>query len=328
MTDIAIADVAEAQPTTGPAAGMSRPAAEFVFIVGISRSGTTLVKNILNASSRVGIATENHFLGHLIPREGARHVFRRFGDLRDDRNIERLVDFVYTGGMATASRLRGMSRQWRWTVRNVPRDEFLRRLLAGDRSERAIFTTLLEAYAEKKGKTIKGEKTPAHVRYVDTLFAWYPDARVIHMIRDPRGIYVSELRRRTQTPESVPYRLLARAPRMLAAAVLLETTIVWAESIWRLRRHRRRYRDNYLGVRFEDLVGDPEREVRRICDFLGVAFEPVMLDQVVVSWGQRLGERGIDHGAADRWRTTIGPIANRWLGAWFAGTLRSLGYRP
>lgn len=328
MTDTALAGVAAEAPVARRPDTPRRRSAEFVFIVGVSRSGTTLVKNILNASSRVGIATENHFLGHLIPREGARHVFRRFGDLADDRNVEHLVDFVYSGGMATASRLRGMSRQWRWTVRNVPRAEFLRRLLAGDRSERAIFTVLLETYAEKKGKTIKGEKTPAHVRYVDTLFEWYPDARVIHMIRDPRGIYVSELRRRIRTPESVPYRILARVPRLLAGAVLLETTIVWAESIWRLRRNRRQYGDNYLGVRFEDLVGEPDREVRRICEFLGIEFEAAMLDQVVVSWGQRLGERGIDRGAADRWRTNIGPIAERWLRAWFGGTLRSLGYRP
>jgi hypothetical protein len=323
-----IPDRPRSDPAPSPSVGDDRRTAEYVFIVGVSRSGTTLVKNILNASSRVGIATENHYLGHLIPREGARHVFRRFGDLSDDGNVERLVDFVYDGGLMSSSRLRGMSRQWRWTTRNVPRDEFLRRILAGDRSERAVFTVLLETYAEKKGKQIKGEKTPAHVRYVDTLFEWYPDARVIHMIRDPRAIYVSELRRRTTNPESVPYRVLRRVPRMLAAAVLLETTLVWAESVWRLRRNRRRYGARYLGLRFEDLVRDPEREVRRLCAHLGMDYEPAMLEQVVVSWGQRLGERGIDPGAADRWRGSIGRLAGGWLRLWFGSTLRSLGYRP
>lgn len=74
-----------------------------MFIVGVSRRGTTLVKDILNASSRVGIATENYYLGHLSPRQGARHVFRRFGDLSDDRSVERMVDFIYFGGLMTAS---------------------------------------------------------------------------------------------------------------------------------------------------------------------------------------------------------------------------------
>jgi hypothetical protein len=327
MTESAVTLDQASGPSDAPGPPRRHPA-EYVFIVGVSRSGTTLIKNILNASSTVGIATENHYLGHLVPGEGARHVFRRFGDLSEDRNVERLVDFVYAGGMATASRLRGMSRQWRWTVRNVARDEFLRRILASDRSERAIFSVLLDVYAEKKGKQIKGEKTPAHVRYVDTLFRWYPSARLIHMIRDPRGIYVSELRRRTQTPETLPYRLLGRVPPLLAGAVLLETTFVWAESIWRLRRNRRRYGPNYLGVRFEDLVADPQREVRRVCAFVGIPFEPAMLEQDVVSWGQRLGQRGIDRGAAERWRDSIGPLPDRWLRFWFRSRLRALGYRP
>jgi hypothetical protein len=115
---------------------------------------------------------------------------------------------------------------------------------------------------------------------------------------------------------------------LLAVAVLLETTVVWAESIWRLRRNRRRFGERYLGLRFEDLVGDPEREVRAVCDFLGIAFEPAMLDQAVVSWGQRLGERGIDRGAANRWQHSIGPLADRWLRLWFGSSLRALGYRP
>jgi hypothetical protein len=327
MTDSAVAVDAD-RDASGLAEPRPRQPAEYVFIVGVSRSGTTLIKNILNASTTVGIATENHYLGHLVPGEGARHVFRRFGDLSDDRNVERLVDFVYANGMATASRLRGMSRQWRWTVRNIPRDEFLRRVLASDRSERALFTVLLEVYATKKGKKIRGEKTPAHVRYVDTLFRWYPGARLIHMIRDPRGIYVSELRRRTQTPETLPYRLLGRVPPLLAMAVLLETTLVWAESIWRLRRNRERYQPNYLGLRFEDLVAHPEREVRRVCAFVGIPFEPAMLEQDVVSWGQRLGQRGIDRGAAERWRDSIGPFPERWLRFWFGSRMRVLEYRP
>jgi hypothetical protein len=327
MSDTTLAQPAAAFTDRNAAPRTAPARAEYVFIVGVSRSGTTLVKNILNGSSLVGIATENHYLGHLIPREGARHVFRRFGDLRDDRNVERLVDFVYAGGMATASRLRGMSRQWRWTIRNIPRDQFLRRVLATDRSEKALFTVLLEVYAEKKGKAVKGEKTPAHVRYVDTLYAWYPAARVIHMVRDPRAVFVSEVRRRRSNPDSVPYRVLARVPRLLAVAVLLETTLVWAESIWRLRRNHRRYGDLYLGVRFEDVVSEPEREVRRLCDFLGVPFEPPMLDQFVVSWGQRLGQRGIDRGAADRWRDSISPLADRWLRLWLGPAIRSLGYR-
>ena len=83
-----------------------------------------------------------------------------------------------------------------WLRRNVERERFEARLLAGERSERGVFLAMLGLYAEAKGVTRTGEKTPAHVREVGTLLEWFPDARVVHMVRDPRAIYVSELRRR------------------------------------------------------------------------------------------------------------------------------------
>ncbi|HXG40688.1 MAG TPA: sulfotransferase, partial [Candidatus Limnocylindrales bacterium] len=213
-------------------AGAARPASH-IFVVGVSRSGTTLMRHILDRRPDVAIAPENHYLGHLLPWEGVRHKLRRFGDLADDRNVERLVDYLYSGGLARASRLRGASRLWRWLTRHVPRDELLAALLASDRSERAIFATVLGAYAARKGARVGGEKTPAHVRYVPTLLEWFPDGRVVHLVRDPRAVFVSELRRRRKNPNSLVYRALAAIPPALALFVLVETTLAWAESVRR-----------------------------------------------------------------------------------------------
>lgn len=303
-------------------------ATEAVFVVGVSRSGTTLMRHILERSSFVSVCRENHFLGHLVRREGVRQQLRRrFGARTDDRTATRIVDFIYGGGLESASRLRGMSRQWRWTVRHVPRDVFLERFLASDRSDRALFDIVLRTYAEHERKPIIGEKTPAHVRYVETIFDWFPGARVVHMVRDPRAIYVSELRRRAAEHRSAPYRFLRHAPPLLAAFVLLETTFAWLESVARLARHRSRHRDRYLAVRFEDLVTAPERVVRRICNFLGVPFEEAMLEQIVVSRGHRVGASGFDRAAAGRWRDRIGPLARAWFRVVLGPRMRRLGYR-
>jgi hypothetical protein len=189
-----------------------------------------------------------------------------------------------------------------------------------------VFTAVMRAEADQTGKAIFGEKTPAHIRWADTLLAWYPTARIVHMVRDPRGVYRSELKRRTAHPESLPYRWLVRAPLLMRGFVLLETAWAWANAVAHHRTLSRRYPANYRMVRFEDLVRDPQAEIGRLCAFLGVAEERRMYKQKVVSKGDRLGEAGFDEGAADRWRASITPGELRWLGRLLGRRIAEMGY--
>jgi hypothetical protein len=320
---------AAAAPGAGAApGGAPRDEPEAIFVVGVSRSGTTLMRRILGKHSRIAIADENHFLGHLLPSQGVRHALRGAGDLHDDAAVGRVVDILYSDAFQDGSRLRASSPFWRWLARRVPRDELERRLLEGERSERGVFTAVLRAYADRRHKVIFGEKTPAHVRWADTLLAWYPSARIVHMVRDPRAVYRSELKRRTARPESLPYRWLVRVPPLMRSFILLEVAWAWAGAVAHHRTLSRRYPSSYWMVRFEDLVRDPEAEIARMCAFLGVAPEPAMLDQKVVSVGDRLGESGFDAGAADRWRASVSADEVRWLGRLLGRRIAEMGYPP
>jgi hypothetical protein len=218
---------------------------EAIFIVGVSRSGTTLMRRVLDKHSRVGIATENHYLGHLLAWEGTRHYFRRLGDLHDDAAVRALVELIYSGELQRRSRLRELSPYWRWLTSRVPREDIEAYLLASDRSERGVFEAFLRIYADRRGKAVMGEKTPAHLGYVETLLEWFPGGRVVHCMRDPRAVYVSELRRRTEHAVGFPYRQLAAVPPLLAWFVLLEVVWAWARAVHRHRQLRRRYPDHY-----------------------------------------------------------------------------------
>jgi hypothetical protein len=293
-----------------------------IFVVGVARSGTTLARTVLQGSGQVAIAAETHFVGHVHGRRGVRAEFRRLGDLTADATLLRIVDLIYSGELA---RRIGPQPYFRWLVNAVDRARFEARLLQAERSDRGIFQLMLDLYAERKGMPRTGEKTPAHVRQVDTLLEWFPDARVVHMVRDPRAIYVSELRRRERDARFL-YRQLSRVPAAYASYVLVKTTILWADAADRDAGYSERHPGRYRRQRFEDLVQRPEDEIAGLFDFLGLELTQGALDQKVVSVGFKAGEQGFDAGAATRWREQISPVPSRWLGLTLGSRMRRLGY--
>ena len=298
---------------------------EAVFVVGVSRSGTTLMQRVLERSPRIAIAGENHYMGHLVAREGSRHYFRKLGDLREDTTIHQLVQFIYSGEYARRSRFRQPSYFWRWLATNVPANQLEKRLLAEERSERGVFRAMLRAYADATGRDIIGEKSPPHLWHVETLLDWFPAGRVIHMVRDPRAVYISEIRRRRDRPKK-PYSWIMKVPKFLEAVMLVQTTVVWGAAERRHRELEARYDGRYTLVQFERLVGQPSTELPRLFSFLGVELPEDVMDVKVVSQGFRLGETGLDGEAASRWRRQISPIANSWLRFFLRRPMRRLGY--
>jgi Sulfotransferase family len=301
--------------------------AEYVFVVGLSRSGTTLMRHLLNSAPTVAIAPENHFMGHLLPGFSIRDRLARIGRDGDAaRDAERVAALLYER-LPNESGARRPSRMWTWLVRAVPREEFVERLRTSGSDDRSVFATVMALYAERKGAVIKGEKTPAHLRHVSVLLAWFPSGRVLHLVRDPRAVFVSELRRRRGALAG-PYRLIRLVPGLLPLIVLVQTSMTWIEATARASRYAARYPSRYRTVRFEDLVREPEPTLRTICDFIGIAYDGAMLaGQSVVSHGARAGEAGIDAGAADRWRATIPGWADLLLSVSLGRSLRAFGYR-
>jgi hypothetical protein len=311
----------------GARAGDPRPIpAEYVFVVGLSRSGTTLMRRMLNSAPEVAIGPESHFMGHLLPGFGVRDRLAKI-ERRGDagRDAERIAELLYDR-MPQESGPRRSSRLWTWLVRAVPREELVTRLREGGTDDRSILAAVLDLYAERKGARVGGEKTPAHLRHVPTLLRWFPSGRVLHMVRDPRAVFVSELRRRRRSSDG-PYPLLRLVPGLLEITLLVQTVLSWVEAAARASRYATRFPGRYRTVRFEDLVREPEPTLRRICDFIGIRYETDMIArQRVVSQGARLGEPGIDAGAADRWRTTIPRWADLVLSSSLGRSLRAYGY--
>jgi hypothetical protein len=301
-----------------------------LFIVGSPRTGSTLLRHVLNRSPQVCLASETHFL------KSARRL--RLGE-RLARVREAPAD---RRGAALDPVVRDLfgAEFWIWLRRNSEPDDFSVRFMATDLTERALFDLLLQLYVEtqcaERPVTIRGEKTPDHVYGLETLAAWFPDARFIHTFRDPRAIYASRIVRSEAGKRGMKARLPGIPARVLdpilAPVEVVETSRVWLDAARLHRRYQRLLGDRYRLVRFEDLVTEPAATVRAACDFIGIRFEPGLLEDTVVVGssfeGDRHGAGGFDPRSVDRWRTHVHPLVKTWFGLVGRRELKRFGYRP
>jgi hypothetical protein len=190
-----------------------------------------------------------------------------------------------------------------------------------------MFAAFMRVYADHQGRPVMGEKTPAHLNYVDTLLEWFPTGRVVHMIRDPRGVYVSDLRRRRAKLRK-PYSWINKIPGLLSAVLLVQTTWVWRGAAKRHFKYEKRYPTQYRLVRFEDVVTSPDETLGSLFAFLGVEAPPDPTNVKVMARGFKWGEEGLDADAAERWRQHIGRISNRWMLLFLGGLMRRFDYKP
>jgi hypothetical protein len=288
----------------------------YIFIVGLPRTGTKLMQNTLENAQDVKciISPENFFLGRVI-RPGVRRKMRKIGDMSDDANVRRLVDCMYAGKF---------SGEYWWRLRDgrlgVDRETMLQKILDTDRSDREIYAVLLRVHAELAGNTVLGDKSGPHLYRVPTLLEWFPDAKIIHTFRDPRAILASEYTRRyrliskrfiRKRPTTFPYKLV---DPFLTLTTVGYITVAWLYAARLHFKYRKRYPNNYYLSKFEDLVSEPERSVRQLCEFLDLQFHSGMLNpgKVDSSFGPR-GGTGFDKQALDRWKDHLKPWMNMWV---------------
>jgi hypothetical protein len=213
-----------------------------LFVLGVSRSGTTLLRVILDRSPGIAIPDETFF----IPQLARRH--------RGEVDPEAFLDD-----------LRRLPRLAAW---GVPAEDFAARLRPRMRVGEAL-SAVFSAYAAKHGKPRWGDKTPMYMRHVGLIEELFPDAQYVHLIRDGRDAALAFL----DMPAGVVTRTWAH-PRS-AAGFACE----WKTEVRRARDLGRRLGPaRYVEVRYEELIPDTAGVVRSICDFAGLPYEPEMLE--------------------------------------------------
>jgi hypothetical protein len=199
-----------------------------------------MLRLMLDSHPSLAIPGEGHFIPY------ARKRLRRF----------KSPDGVDGEGLARTI-VRGLHFQ-RW---NIPTEFVLERVRAlKDPGFADVIELFYLSYAEFHGKSRWGDKTPLYVRFIPMLADLFPEARFVHVIRDGRAVALSYM--------SIPW----------GPSTVWQAAAKWRADVTAGRRAGDSLgRDRYIEVRYEDLVSDPQLELRKICDFSALEFDEAML---------------------------------------------------
>ena len=211
------------------------------FIVGSGRSGSTLLRVILCAHSKVTIPPETYFIMPL---------------------LEQLPSAVPLNAVQISAAQEIITGHYRWPDMGLSETDFKGAVARLERPYlQDILNVIYNFFLETEGKTIWGDKTPPYVSIIPGLLSLYPDARIIHLIRDGRDV----ARSFQATGWYGPW--------------LHKNTSEWKGAIRLIRDCRRNHPGlGIYEVRYEDLVLNTEETIHALCRNLDITFEPGMLD--------------------------------------------------
>jgi hypothetical protein len=230
------------------------------FIVGVGRSGTSLLQSILSSHSKIRMPPETGFL---------RNAFFSFTK-HEDFTFERFIGLY-------------------------PRLERFSETVFGNLSrpfsdELSFYCTILNASNEQ----IIGDKDPRLIEYIGGTSKMFPEAKFIHLIRDPRDVLLSKKKAQWSKGRPSWYHIFANYVQLKLGE-------------W---QGRQLPADKYLIITYEDLLNAPEDTVAEICGFLNVNFEQQML-----SFQEKAKELVSEE--ETQWKKeTMGPLLKNNTGKW------------
>jgi hypothetical protein len=214
-----------------------------IFLVGCPRSGTTLLQSLLTAHPQITSFPESHFFRHLVPYDLKRY---------------------WLGIAPEKARTR-----FKTFLEEINREELVSYLPYFPIFQYQYIQTFLrtlDTITQEQGKNIWIEKTPGHVRNIDYIKKHIPEAKFIHIIRNGPDVVASL------------YEVTHKYPEIWRGAWNIDRCITqWIEDVQISLNHQNK--PDHILVQYEHLVQNPRLIISKICDFLNVSFDEIILEK-------------------------------------------------
>ena len=243
----------------------------FIFLVGNQRSGTTLITRLLDGHKDVlSLYGESHFFSKIEKIKNFSDIEQKFLHLMGrpyDYQVNWKQDFTTS---IDRNKNWHQTEFWETIQKKSPdikgEEEILKKAIEkGD--EREIFSKIVEIYQknfwphEQTPKYVL-EKTPGNEFYLEKIFTLFPEAKILHIVRDPFDVIESILKRKDDKQREKK---------------IMGYIFHWKESFREGIKWKQKKLNNYYFFKHENLVNNTEEEIKRICNFLDIEFDNILL---------------------------------------------------
>ncbi len=252
---------------------------EPIFIVGMQRSGTTMMKSIVNTHPSISIPRETAYFALI------KEYKLKFKNIDNKINYE---DF------------------WQWYIKQrrfsylgLKEEDVRNKMDMNNISFKTIFDSVMYSFLLTQGKIRWADKTPGHELFLDQIFDFYPDAKIIYILRDPRAVYNSLRNKEWGKDQFI--------------SVFIKK---WNQSVEVFKKYEKNPR--FKIVIYEELVKNPEDSVKDICDFINEEYTKEMIfnrtsefrskeniDQLSVEYEKKIAKRKIDTTSLFKWKNKL-----------------------
>ena len=223
------------------------------FIIGMPRSGTKLLRELLNNHPSVFIPdAETLFIPHLLEKYGQRKLTpREIKEVLDE--IEKSLFFYFF------SQHRNLNFQL-FDPEEVTIVELLNNFFV-------FFTNQISPDA-----TLLGDKSPNYIEKMELLLEFFPDVKFIHIVRDPRDFALSSRNAWNKNIFRAAFR--------------------WSQALNKIQKLSNKQKLSLVEVKYEDLLLQPEKTLKEICSFLKVPYDDslITLEKPVEKIGDARGK--------------------------------------
>lgn len=221
-----------------------------IFVVGLPRSGSTLLSRLLNETSDIVCVNDLYFV-QAVEADGC------FSGLLTPRQVNTLAETLLHVIATRSDTNREFIGQFR--LDSTQREKILAEIIGLGATGTLTWSSLMQGImgrvAASVGKTRWADKTPQNFLHVERLCQAFPTARFIYLLRDPRAVLLS-------------YKYASGEGHDLRRYHPLAYALYWRMAVARYHELQATYGASMLLLRYEDLTGQQEATCRRLGDFL------------------------------------------------------------